>query len=80
MPVPVPLLDPCATRTTATTAATPITHGHGPFQNDLLARGTVGVVPMVFDTALSIDAFVKMPPATGDDEAAVAVGDEAGRL
>jgi len=79
MPVPVLLFDPEANTTTRTTAATPITHGHGPRQNDLFARGTTVVAPMVFETALSMDALPKMPPTTGDDEVAGVDVDEAGR-
>jgi hypothetical protein len=64
----------------ATTAATPMIHGHGPFQNDLLARGTTVGVPMALDTALSIEALLKMPPTTGDEVVAGVEVDGAGRL
>ena len=53
-----------------------MTHGHGPFQKDLLERGTTVDEPIVFATTCSIDDLLKMPPTTGDVVAAGVVLEE----
>jgi len=54
----------------STTAAILMTHGQGPFQNDLFARGMGGATAIDLATALSIDALPKIPPTAGDVDVA----------
>lgn len=73
------LFVPPANAKTNATAATAMMYGHGVFQNDLLARGTTVVVPMVFDTALTMEALLKILLAAGDELVDGDAVDEAGR-
>jgi len=61
---------PPANATINTTAAMLMTHGQGPFQNDLFARGMGGATAIDLATALSIDALPKIPPTAGDVDVA----------
>jgi hypothetical protein len=47
-----------------------MTHGQGPFQNDLFARGMGGATAIDLATALSIEALPKIPPTAGDVDVA----------